>query len=216
MNYTDIIPWIVPALLIWLLVWFRLRKNKNGFKHNFRTGQPVKLQQELRVECFVTKEDFLKANKQLAYSFLNSKWLKIWLGLLVIAVLMNFMLKADYRSLSGADLPYLGLVFFVAMAFFIPYIVKKQVERIYDSTEFLKYPVKYIFNATGYEYTTPVGTATGTWETIQGYSVTDEHLLVYTSITQALFLNNSAFTDADWNTFIEFLEANFEFRKRVG
>ena len=217
---TDFISWIFPVvfgLLIWYFVVRRLGKNGKGFKNQFREGAPTRLQHDLAIESFISKDDFTKANKQLIRNFQSSKWFKIGLGIVGVSFLLNFPFFGDFHHWSTtagtAFFPFIIIV--PVVLFLIPYLLKKQSEKVYENTEYIKHPVKYVFNSTGYEYKTDVHSANGAWETIQGYSVTTDYLVVYTSTAQGLFLAKSAFSPTDLTAFMHFLEANFQFRKRV-
>ena len=205
------------VLLIWFFLMRRLNKNARGFNNQFRSGQAIVLAEPLEIETSITKDAFTRANKQLTKSLLSNKWFKFFLWYLGIVVVFNLVGMVDLRHLSlTAASSYLPVIILVLIVpFLLPYLMKKQAEKVYGNTEYLKYPVKYIFNSTGYEYKTPVHSGTGSWETIQGYSITDDFIVVYTSTAQGLFLAKSSFTASSVATFMQFMQANFEFRKTV-
>ena len=216
--YTELLSWILPVLIIWAIVYYRLKKNQKAFKNAFRDGQPVLLQHDIEIETFVSKEAFSKASMQLNKRIFSGKGWKIFFGWVIFCCVVNFgsfVFMTDFRNFSLSSLNPMLLILPVLVLIAFPYLIKKQSANNYDNTEFIKHPVKYIFRSQGYEYNSSTTSGKASWDTIQGYSITDEFLLVYTGPIQALFLAKSSFTPEQLDTFSKFLEANFEFRKKV-
>lgn len=217
MNALDIIPFTLPILIVVIVMFVKMRRLNKQSKNLFRTGGAVPLPQPIQVSTFMQREQFIKANQQLTNKLIFGKTGKIVVTFIFffigISVFSKTFFSINHQSLQLED--FTPLIVMAGAVLVYGFLMRSTSGSVYDKTEFAKEAVKYSFDANGYQSVGANNSITGSWQNVQGFSETDEYLLVFTGPTQAFFLDKQAFADNDLETFRAFLLANFEVKKQL-
>ena len=215
MQLSDPILLLIPIFLAALYVSWRLR-NPTGktYKNLFAKRQPVKLDKKIEIKLLASETDFIAAYKQMSFLyFQRNRWQNIFFAAAFVIILFSFWRVGLPIS---ENLP----PFIIAAAiviFYIPmktYLLKRSAARIYKSSEYSKGEVNFIFDSDNYEFTSVFSSGKSSWENVQCYAVTQNFVLLYIGGRQFLFIPKSSFLADDLPKVTQFLESNFENRKR--
>ncbi len=194
-----------------------LKRRKKEPRNLFRSGQPVRLERTIEIESFISREEFIEANRQITQQLVGGKnrWTFILAFVLAVLIISKFVLTQSKPVETPQIIRIIfGIIIFVGLVFwFSKRITKSSAGRVYDTTEFMKSKMKHIFTPETYETVSPVTNAKANWGTLHSYMLLDKFILLYTGLTVAYFIKKSDFKPDDLATFERFLETNFDVKK---